>query len=114
MRGPAGPGRQLLFEGAGVELDLHVASRSEDFPGCLTGQVLLTPEVSSAMDTRRTRADLRIQVTDDAGRDAITVTDGFGVFSLTGDWRTPLIVTMQDGESVHEAFIPSTAPDDYD
>ncbi|MGD8395110.1 MAG: hypothetical protein PVF43_06515, partial [Candidatus Eiseniibacteriota bacterium] len=49
VRGPAGPGRQVLLRDDAIELDLHLVARSEEGPGRLTGQVLpWTPRTDAA------------------------------------------------------------------
>lgn len=104
VRGPAAPGRQLLLVGPGIELDLRLSPPAEDVPGRLTGQVYL-----SAPERPDSPADLAVEITDEKGTSALAEPDQFGMFSLAGNFQTPLIVTIRSRNWVEEAFIPEAA-----
>ena len=104
VRGPAAPGRQLLLQGPGLELDLRLLPPAEETPGRLTGQVLLSsPERSDSPD------DLAVEITDERGTSAAVRPDRFGIFSIAGDFQAPLIVTIRSRDWTEEAFVPEAS-----
>jgi hypothetical protein len=108
VRGPAGPGRQLLFEGSGLELDVHLVPPSEESPGSVTGQLTPGPDRSQSVAFDQ----LHVRLRDRTGREASSTPDGFGMFSLSGDWQAPLEISIAGWSEPLEAFVPS--PHDID
>ncbi len=101
VRGPAAPGRQLLHQGDGIELDLRFNPPEEERPGRVTGQIHLSaPERPDAPDA------LTVEITDALGAIATARPDRFGMFSIAGHFRPPLIVTIRSPYWVEEAFVP--------
>jgi hypothetical protein len=101
-RGPAGPGRQLLFEGSGYELDIHLVPPSEESPGAVTGQLLPASDAPEQLAYER----LLVRVRDRHGNEASSVPDRFGMFSLNGDWRAPLEIAIDGERAPLEVFVP--------
>jgi hypothetical protein len=109
-RGPTGPGRQIHFEGAEYELDVLLIPPSEESPGSITGQVMPRSARSRALDLAR----LNVRARDGSGRDISLAPDGFGMFSMRGDWRAPIEISIAGGSEPLEAFVPSAGDIDAD
>jgi hypothetical protein len=93
-----------MMSGDDIELDLQLLPQSEEGPGRVAGQVI-TRTVSAG--TFAGASGARVEIVDDRGTRAATDTDCLGVFSITGDWQLPLVITVDTGGGRHEAYVPN-------